>query len=102
MKTTIDLPDDLLRRLKMRAVRDGRKLKDVAADMLRQGLSRPSPPKTLPQPRILKDKKTGLPVLEAPDPSVPVRPLTPDQIDQILLDQEVEWWGGMGGVRDST
>ena len=92
MKTTIELPDDLVRRLKMRAVRDGRKFKDVAADMLRQGLAHSSSSKALSKPRIVRDKKTGFPMLEPPDPSVPSCPPTPEEIDQILLDQECEWY----------
>ena len=32
MKTTLDLPDDLVRAVKMRAVAEDRKLKDMVAD----------------------------------------------------------------------
>jgi hypothetical protein len=39
MKTTIDLPPDLVREMKILAVHEGRKLKDVAADLLKRGLS---------------------------------------------------------------
>jgi hypothetical protein len=39
MKTTIDLPAALVRRLRMRAVHGQRSLKDVAADILRAGLA---------------------------------------------------------------
>ena len=39
MKTTLDLPDDLVREVKIRAVRENRKLKDAIADLLRLGLS---------------------------------------------------------------
>lgn len=48
MKTTLDLPDDLMREIKILAAREGRKLKDVIADSLRRDLrigstdSRPS------------------------------------------------------------
>ena len=38
MKTTIDLPPDLVREMKLLAVHEGRKLKDVAADLLKRGL----------------------------------------------------------------
>ena len=38
MKTTLDLPNDLVRELKLRAVHEGRKLKDVAAALLAAGL----------------------------------------------------------------
>ena len=38
MKTTLDLPDELFRDVKLRAVAQGRTLRDVVADFLRQGL----------------------------------------------------------------
>jgi len=34
MKTTLDLPDPLMRRVKIRAASEGRKLKEVIADLL--------------------------------------------------------------------
>jgi hypothetical protein len=40
MKTTIDLPADLVREIKFLAVHEGRKLKDVAADLLKRGLGK--------------------------------------------------------------
>ena len=39
MKTTIELPDDLIKEVKLLAVGEGRKLKDVVADLLRRGLN---------------------------------------------------------------
>jgi plasmid stability protein len=39
MKTTLHLPDDLVREIKLRAVREGKKLKDEVADLLRKGLA---------------------------------------------------------------
>ena len=38
MKATFDLPNDLVREIKLRAVNEGRKLKDVVADLIRRGL----------------------------------------------------------------
>jgi plasmid stability protein len=43
VKTTIDLPVELVREMKLRAVRDGRKLKEVAAEILRRGLESQDP-----------------------------------------------------------
>jgi hypothetical protein len=43
IKTTIDLPEDLFREMKFRAVREGRKLRDVAAEVFRRGLAAPAP-----------------------------------------------------------
>jgi hypothetical protein len=38
MKMTVDLPDDLVREVKIRAVMNGRTVRDLVADLLRQGL----------------------------------------------------------------
>ena len=43
MKTTLDLPDDLMRAVKIRAAEEGRKMKDVIADFLRRGLAKSEP-----------------------------------------------------------
>ena len=40
MKTTLDLPNDLVREIRLRAVNEGKKLKDVVADLIRRGLGR--------------------------------------------------------------
>jgi hypothetical protein len=39
MKTTFDLPPDLVRAVKLLAVHQDRKLSDVAADLLKRGLA---------------------------------------------------------------
>ena len=43
MKTTLDLPNALVREIKLRAVNDGRKLKDTIADLLKKGLRADKP-----------------------------------------------------------
>ena len=53
MKVTLELPDDLLRRIKIEAARTDRKLKDLMAQLLEAGLraSREGPASPpLPQP----------------------------------------------------
>lgn len=39
MKTTLELPDDLMRRVKLRAVHRGRKLKEEIAQLLEAGIA---------------------------------------------------------------
>ena len=39
MKTTLELPDDLVKEIKLLAVHQGMKLKDAIADLLRKGLA---------------------------------------------------------------
>ena len=98
MKTTIDLPEDLVHDLKLRALHDRRKLKDLAADLLRNALSTPSHPKTPPPPVILKDKLTGLPVIQCPSPAPQNRRLTPNEVARILAEQESQWATGQTDV----
>ena len=40
MRTTLDLPNELVREIQQRAGNEGRKLKDVVVDLLRRGLGR--------------------------------------------------------------
>ena len=47
MKTTLDLPDSLMNEIKLRAVHEGREVKDVVADLLTAGL--PHAVKTHPE-----------------------------------------------------
>lgn len=65
MKTTLDLPDELIREAKLRAVMQGRTLKDLVADFLRQGLGiAPSVPSALlPPGSMVEIAANGLPVI---------------------------------------
>ncbi len=65
MKATFDLPADLIREMKLRAVHEGRKLKDVATDLLKRGLANNAGASlpTVHQPRILI-QPNGLPIVQ--------------------------------------
>lgn len=64
MKTTIDLPADLVREMKLRAVKEGRKLKDVAAELLARGLTAEDPSRLpLPKGPKVEIQADGLPVI---------------------------------------
>lgn len=80
MKTTFDLPPDLVRDLKLRAVHEGRKLKDVAADLLRRGLAAPE---TATQPKPAKPKieiqANGLPIVCC-KANAPAKRMTADEL----------------------
>jgi hypothetical protein len=57
MKTTLELPDELMRRVKLRAVHRNQKLKDAVAQLLEAGIATlPSaePPARPPKPVRLK------------------------------------------------
>jgi plasmid stability protein len=52
MKTPLDLPDELMREVKIRAVHEHKKLKDTIAELIRKGISasnsrRPKLPKPI-------------------------------------------------------
>jgi plasmid stability protein len=95
MKTMLILPDALARRLKLRAVRDRRKVNDVAADILRAALAPRAKRRTEKPAVIVKDKRTGLPVIQCRRAAPKGRELTPDLAAEILASQEAGW------VRDS-
>jgi hypothetical protein len=42
MKTTLELPDELMRRVKIRAAENNQKLKDTFAELIQKGISLPS------------------------------------------------------------
>lgn len=91
MKTTFDLPPELVRELKLRAVHEGRKLKEVAADLLKRGLaaqdtdakSRPAKPK-------IEIQASGLPVVRCAA-NAPAKRMTARELlalERQSLDQE--------------
>ncbi len=82
MKTTLDLPADLIREMKLRAAHEGRKLRDVATEIFRRGLSQPSPQGEAPRHRV------KLPLIECEKATME---LTADQVAEVLLKQEAEW-----------
>ena len=45
MKTTLDLPDELIKRVKIRAIHEHKKLKDAVAELIERGMEQPKPVK---------------------------------------------------------
>ncbi len=82
MKMTLDLPADLVREMKLRAAHEGQKLRDVATEIFRRGLSQPSPPSEVPRHRV------KLPLIDCEKATTE---LSSDQVAEVLLKQEVEW-----------
>lgn len=68
MKTSLEIPDELVREIKILAAREGRKLKDVVADSLRQTLAQRSP-HPRPSLRDLKPFSVGQ-IHPAPNPDL--------------------------------
>jgi plasmid stability protein len=91
MKTTFDLPEELVRELKLRAVREGRKLKDAAAAVLRAGLAASEVAAAAEKPAVVgRDRKTGLPVVQCRRAAPRGEEMTPDRVAEILGAQEAE------------
>ncbi|CAN5856073.1 antitoxin VapB41 [soil metagenome] len=84
MKTTIDIPDDLMRAVKIRAVEENRKLKDMVADLLRQGLAQ----STSETPPVRH--RVELPLIKGGHPAKPGEELTPERLHEILAQDEVD------------
>ena len=85
MKTTLDLPDHLMRQVKQRALQQGRPIKELVADYIRQGLHGPA---TLQQPskrEVLEVDAEGLPLFR-PDPRLKRHPI--DVVTALRLEQE--------------
>jgi len=81
MKTTLDLPDDVVRAVKIRAVEENRRLKDVVADLLRRGLAQDRGPKA---PR----RRLKLPLVKCVHEAQPDEEMTPDRVSETLLEEE--------------
>jgi hypothetical protein len=85
MKTTIELPDALMRTIKVKAAREDRKLKDVVAELLERGLAEDASGSKKPGHRV------KLPLIQGTRPALPGEEVTPERIHEILLAQDVEW-----------
>lgn len=66
MKTTLDLPDDLIQQVKMQAVMQRRPLKDLVAEFLRLGLGIPprTPVPAHPASSMIVIAPDGLPLIQ--------------------------------------
>lgn len=92
MKTTLELPDALVKQVKLRALHTGVKLKDAVADLLRKGLAVAEDlGRDEEKAVVIKDKETGLPVIQCRQAPAADERLTPDRVADILLAQEVDW-----------
>ncbi len=76
MKTTLDI--------KIRAVKENRKLKDAIADLLRRGISQ----KTMAPPTLRNRVK--LPLVQCAHEARPTEEMTPERVAQLLLQEESE------------
>ena len=85
MKTTLELPDDLMRAIKIRAASEDRKLKDLVAELLRQGLANDGPAPAAIRHRV------EFPFFRGGHAARPEEEMTPERISELLLDEEARW-----------
>lgn len=86
MKTTLDLPDELMQAVKIRAVRENRRLKDVVAELLRRGLSQGDG-------QGPAGRRVRLPLVRCAHPARPDEEMTPDRVSAALADEEARGEG---------
>lgn len=81
MKTTLDLPDDLVREMKLRAVMQHRTLRDLVTDYLRQalGMSEPKPTEPRSTGAMVRLGAGGLPVISGA-PEAAARRMSPAEL----------------------
>src|SRR6185295_3547501 len=85
MKTTLDLPEELVREVKIRAVQENRRLKDTVADLLRRGLSQERMP-------AMVRRRVKLPLVECAHEARPGEEMTPERVADVLLEEEAGIW----------
>ncbi|HZF08076.1 MAG TPA: antitoxin [Thermoanaerobaculia bacterium] len=82
MKTTLDLPDDLVRAVKIRAVQENRRLKDTMAELLRRGLAQEGG-----RPATIRHR-VQLPLIQCAHKARPDEEMTPERVAEVLLEEE--------------
>ncbi|MDP9181913.1 MAG: antitoxin [Actinomycetota bacterium] len=84
MKTTLDLPDELMRAVKIRAVNEGRRIKDVMAELIVRGLEQPS------QRPAVVGRSVKLPLVRCAHPARPDEEITPERVAEILQREDAD------------
>jgi hypothetical protein len=84
MKTTIDLPEDLVRALRIKAAEENRRLRDVVAEVLRRGLAAPARDEERPPHRVT------LPLVHSSRPAPEGQALTAERVAEIEEQEDAE------------
>jgi plasmid stability protein len=84
MKTTLELPDQLMREVKIRAAEQNRRLKDVVAELLRRGLREPGTPGS---PDTVRNR-VRLPLVRCAREATPDQEMNPERAAGALLEEE--------------
>ena len=82
MRTTLDLPDSLLRELKSRAARNGQSLKSLINDLIQRAMALPAVP---------PEQQTGFPVLmRVQNQAQPTQVQSNAQLADLTLQEDIE------------
>ena len=83
MKVTFDLAPELVRTVKIRAIEENRKLKDMVAELLRRGLAQGEP-----QTSSRRRSRVELPLVHTAHEARPDQEMIPDRVAAVLLQEE--------------
>jgi hypothetical protein len=83
MKTTVDLPAELVRTIKIRAIEENRKLKEMIAELLRRGLGEES---SVEQGAVRR--RVTLPLVQTAHPANPDEEMTPERVAAVLIAED--------------
>jgi hypothetical protein len=90
MKLALDLPADLTRALKLRALKEGRKFNEAVTELLRTALSEsPTIPTRNGRPKISTDPKTGLPVVKG-KPGATISKMSSEEVYALIHSSQEE------------
>ena len=98
MRTTLDLPDSLLRELKTRAAQNGQSLKSLLNELIQRAMRMPATPDLAQQP------PPALPVLKRlQDPqgeaAKPLPAQSNEQMEDLALQEDIEKLRRIGFIR---
>jgi hypothetical protein len=82
MKITIDLPAELVRTVKIRAIEENRRVKDMVAELLRRGLAQGA------AGRSARPSRVELPLVHTAQKARPDEEMTPERVAALLLEEE--------------
>ncbi len=83
MKTTVDLPAELVRAIKIRAIEENRKLKEMIAELLRRGLGEGSSVE-----QGVGRRRVTLPLVQTAHQAKPDEEMTPERVAAALRDED--------------
>jgi hypothetical protein len=90
VKTTLDLPDELIREVKLRAVIQGRTVKDLVSEFIRKGLGLTQAQPEIAEPgSIIQIGEDGLPTIQC-SPTAPATQMSTKNVLELERDAQSE------------